>query len=332
MTVSEFFTGAPPNYNSLRYGIEIELENASMSAFSPHASPPMPGSWMVTTDGSLRGQNVELISAPTGFKGILSQLRQVYRVIEVRRPVANTRTGTHVHVNVGHMPMRRFRALLALYCCVEPLLFHQVGMQRSYGPYCVPLYAIRAQWAAMGWVSGRELLRGWCKYAALNLRPIASLQTIEFRHAPAWTELESMVRWFKTIHHLVKCSDGFSDEQEVVAAATDDLGKFLKRVCYTYNADELPLYDQLTSEHDSIGTAILFTEQAGATPVSEVEEVSGWSIRDEPLLVQDFLRYRGQSPRPRQLSRVNRNIINRAANRFEQALRIDRETVQGSTF
>jgi hypothetical protein len=201
-------------------GVEVEVENVYSTPASLKGSV-----WTVTTDNSLRNTGYEFVSRPIPYTTVGRHLADLYSGGRVWKssnygPWQSThRTGIHVHVDARDYTMDSIKAFIAAYCLVEPALFSFVGEEREECIYCVPWYRAKTDlYKILGaqnltlkqFLSMDEMMgvHGLCKYGAIYLEPLARFGTIEFRHAPTWTSIETVADWVSFCASLVNYSEG----------------------------------------------------------------------------------------------------------------------------
>jgi Putative amidoligase enzyme len=183
-------------------GIELEIEHAlgisSTSGFT------------ATTDGSLRNNGREFVSFPLELSTLIQALSGFFLVNKVTEDNYSERCSVHVHANVQDFTGESLVTLLLVYSTLEELLFEFVGEDRYNNIFCVPLNQTRLYELSLhhiDWVShtlsGLDR-RGWYKYTALNLLPISSQGSVEFRHMPGTRDMVKLIRWLFLITRLLR--------------------------------------------------------------------------------------------------------------------------------
>lgn len=188
---------------SLLYGVELELENTGVDE------------WYVsgltgTRDDSLRNNGWEYTTLPATFSICMDTIQRFFKKWSINADNYSERTSIHVHVNCQEIPYPNIASLIVIYQVFERLLFRFVGGDRDKNVFCVPLtecvQSYRApQTLAVGDVSEIDYLtQRWQKYAALNILPLRSLGTIEFRHMYGHCDVEVIANWLRIIGCMVK--------------------------------------------------------------------------------------------------------------------------------
>lgn len=242
------------------YGVEVELEYARALRLAYFENRPPVEQWSATEDGSLRDGGLELVSEPLTLRSMILRTEQLYEFIEPR--MCTRRTGIHVHANVQDLTAQQVLVLFAAYSLIEPLLFDAVGGEREFSNYCLPWYDCRAEFEAL-WTRvlkrrdpTAELMniaRRSCKYMALNLGSLSQHGTVEFRHAPTFSEVDELHNWLNVVDQLVRTSLEFKSHDDVLALAETEPGEFLSIVLHGYNPAALPDYMDRMTECDTVG-------------------------------------------------------------------------------
>ena len=182
-------------------GIEMEIENFSREV---HSHP----FWKTTTDGSLRNNGYEFVSVP--LPGAIVEFA-LWRLFETFReyeqfPEYSKRCSVHIHLNVRTLSVVQLQKLVILYLVFEKLLFNFVGNGRDKNIHCVPLLQSsilsRPSWGIdfeQFFYVARSV---WMKYSALNLLPLFSQGTIEFRQMHGTNDMKKIMTWINLIYSL----------------------------------------------------------------------------------------------------------------------------------
>lgn len=171
-------------YEEIRYGIEIEVEGVL-------DFPDNYNLWRIVSDGSLRNNGVEFVSQPITRDQVSVSVEEFYQWFRELGYVASPRTGIHVHVDVNPYTMEQVRSIAATYALMEPVIFKYFGLSREENIYCIPWYRSTDDLPAFRLAVERGrlfYLEDSNKYSALNLMPIATFGTLEFRMFPTFTD------------------------------------------------------------------------------------------------------------------------------------------------
>jgi hypothetical protein len=187
--------GADPD---LMYGVELEIEN-----LNPEVSK---GDFCVAgtvfhEDGSLRNNGGEYVTKPMKLRELQYVLNQFFRKNQFNEDNYSERCSVHVHANVGDMEWEQVKTLILVYQVFERSLFSFIGGERDKNIFCVPLYDTQLTQNLIDRkgsdVAGKW--KSWEKYTALNLLPIFSQTTIEFRHMGGTCDLNRIMLWCNII-------------------------------------------------------------------------------------------------------------------------------------
>ncbi|WWV92019.1 hypothetical protein [Escherichia phage PJNS034] len=182
-----------------RVGLELELENM------PNARQA--AGWTVTGDGSLRNSGVEyVLRGAQGGMELFNSILSLEEALMAHQCDANLRCSTHVHLDIRRLTVAQLKRLLLAYTVFEPLIFELSGAHRRTNNFC-PSFSFAQQqirklsnnWHHDGErflariVEGRDR-QSSDKYSALNLVPIFTQGSVEFRGAEAKPSAGKMIR------------------------------------------------------------------------------------------------------------------------------------------
>lgn len=180
-------------------GIEVEVENVSNNDI------PRGSVWRVETDGSLRNNGMEFITAPIRAAEAPMALSQL--LVDVLRQSCHfsPRTSVHVHLNVQDMEVAQAQDMVMLYAVFERLFYRFAGRGRIRNIFCVPI----TEAGLMAGMTEQTLGAGWSKYTGLNLVPIRgngadgnAYGTIEFRQMHGTFSVDKLCMWIDLITTL----------------------------------------------------------------------------------------------------------------------------------
>lgn len=196
-------------FNDAQIGLEIELENFRLERIPEEERRMLDNWWHFGGDDSLRGKwGVEAkFRQPLSGQNAVDAIRELIEAAERNQitPELSPRTSVHVHLDVRDMTFEQYHNFLAVYACVEPLLFGWVKGGRDKNPYCLPLKAV------LGDVHNMRKLRedgfhhilhgafSHQKYAALNLSATCGFGSIEFRHLGGCFDYDRLITWVNII-------------------------------------------------------------------------------------------------------------------------------------
>ncbi len=180
-------------------GIEVEVENVT------YINPNIPLCfWMIEEDGSLRnhGQEFKTLAIPTSH--VQLALEQLFGGLNPDVDFSN-RTSIHVHLNVQGLSIKQLLTLMFTYSVVENLLFKFAGANRRNSIFCVPITETRL-FADLN-ISKSKYLRShltetWQKYSALNMIPISTFGTVEFRQMPGTRDVTKLCIWIDLLSRI----------------------------------------------------------------------------------------------------------------------------------
>lgn len=190
-------------YPDLICGMELEIERVERPYYLGHND----SFWRTETDGSLRNNGIEFISVPSTMGRLVQELGIFFNGNKFDTTYNySDRTSIHVHVNVQDFTVPQIKALIVLYALFEKLLFKFVGHYRSESLYCVPLTETllvqNLQRTILTYLDNPR--HAWEKYTALNILPIHTQGTVEFRHLHGTKDLKTILDWLELVTSLVE--------------------------------------------------------------------------------------------------------------------------------
>ena len=205
--ISELASNRAGVRNGERYGIEVEAEGCSPDVASGlQWSNAYYDYWGTVGDGSLRNGGIEFVSKPLTRAQVPTAINALWPYILSGRARPSVRTGIHIHASCLGRTIAEVQRILMHYALVEPVLFDFVGPAREENIYCIPWYRSPEEATNVTeWLSSYDGIPfnirgdGPCKYSALFVGPLTTFGTIEFRHAPTFTDPEMMRRWFAMV-------------------------------------------------------------------------------------------------------------------------------------
>jgi Putative amidoligase enzyme len=174
-------------------GIECEIEDLIHT-------PDQISKFKIVGDGSLRNGGLEFISEPMSMSKTIEAFVSLHDQLKYGEGAFSSRTSTHVHINCRHMEMEQVKTMLLLYALYEPLFFSIVAPHRQNNIHCVALsdtYLSSIYASNTNYIIGR-----WHKYTALNLLPLISQGSVEFRHLEGTNSAELLTTWLKCLEQL----------------------------------------------------------------------------------------------------------------------------------
>lgn len=194
-------------------GIEIELEGI------PNPSESM-RYWEAKGDGSLRDNGVEYVcSSPWGGLDLYNAVVEVDTELHEKHPSESWRCSTHVHVDVRDLTIPQLKRMILAYVFYEKILFRCSGFHRYKNNFCVAVgYAqemvniLSSHWDLKGSDFIRNITGSWDKYTALNILPINTFGSLEFRISEAKWRKGKLVRLANRFLSLKEVAVSFEGE------------------------------------------------------------------------------------------------------------------------
>lgn len=184
-----------PKYQTPKFIAGTELEVESVSGWGDV-------DWTVETDGSLRNEGKEFISPPLETSELIEGFKKIHASFKKypQYPKFSERTSIHVHVNCLDLTQQQTRSIVQWYALFEPVFFVMVEPIRENNIHCVPLYQTHLSQYYKKELC--QMVERWSKYTALNLVPLSTQGTIEFRHMEGHDDAEKFEWWLKTLENL----------------------------------------------------------------------------------------------------------------------------------
>ena len=155
----------------------------------------------VETDGSLRNNGVEYITFPTPVAEIGALFTRLHQEIVYGPEAFTERTSIHVHVNCSNMFPQEVRNIVLLYALFEESFFAMVDPHRRNNIHCV---ALTETYLPNHYkLTLNSLITKWHKYTALNIKPLGTQGTIEFRHMHGHNDVTLFTEWISVLQNLV---------------------------------------------------------------------------------------------------------------------------------
>ena len=163
---------------------------------------------MAEKDNSLRSVNglhhAEFITEPANYDSVMVLLEAFFKKAKFTADNYTERCSVHVHVNAQDLNKNNLETLFSLYQVVERLLFRWVGEDRDKNIFCVPWYDTALNYQVLDHTSQftRGHMAAWQKYTALNMLPLVTQGTLEFRHMPGTCDLIRISNWLQIIGRM----------------------------------------------------------------------------------------------------------------------------------
>lgn len=193
-------------------GLECEIEAVK--------NPTSMAGFHVKEDGSLRNNGYEFITDPVPVKTAIDQFAELHKKLDLGEDAFSQRTSTHVHVNVAGLTLQETKNLLLLYALFEECFFLMAKPERRNNIHCTPLSETFVPSSYKTDIP--NLVKGWHKYTALNLKRIRDLGTVEFRHLHGTGDVTELKQWLQVLENLFFLSqkvnfaeDSIADEKNI---------------------------------------------------------------------------------------------------------------------
>lgn len=181
---------------SLLYGIELEIEGVHDPLnIKTHG-------FAMKDDGSLRNNGKEFVSSPMSYSHLHYSLKNFFESNKFTADNYSERCSIHVHTNCHNLTTSQIASICLIYQVYEDLLFAWVGANRSENIFCVPWNQTNLSWRLFDSddpAHAIKRMKNWQKYTALNLLPLYTQSTIEWRHMEGHAEVERIFTWLQLI-------------------------------------------------------------------------------------------------------------------------------------
>jgi hypothetical protein len=226
-----------PRYQTTRFGIEIEVENF----IAPDRALRF---WTLVREASLRNDGIELVSKPLMRTTLNAALLEAEEFVNMAGARATERCGVHAHLQYSHLTWGQLLSSIALHTLVEPHIFAKYAKDRSDNHFCVPMWsntvlADMLHQDANHLRSGKKPkpktnmrggllyprrcleMEGCPKYSALNIKPLFTLGTLEYRYHPGTHHADEIREWLELLYQIQVVAREFDDPMKVVEWAED---------------------------------------------------------------------------------------------------------------
>lgn len=208
-----------PNEVADGYGIEVEVEGVNLPDIRSVY-------WEIHQDGSLRGEAYEYVT-----KGALpiEKVENAFKILnnafDKKGSVLNLsfRTSVHVHMNVRELEISKIGAVIYLYYLFEEPLMQLCGDDRIGNRFCLRLRdSEEIINNILNAFNGKfqRLDEGQLKYSALNIAPIRTFGSLEFRGMKGTVDTEYINIWVNLLNCLK--TSPFDTAKDVYAFLTDN--------------------------------------------------------------------------------------------------------------
>ena len=195
-------------------GIELEVEGNNLPGagnLMGVVDPQLNRVWLVKPDGSLRGGLEYVLSGPVETASLRHMVNGLFE--QFRRPGCtinnSNRCSTHVHVNVSNLKVNEITSVIALWCTLQSAFIRWHGEQRVANHFCLSsrdeesMLEAWLEYLRQGMIPGQGRRDG-IKYTALNILPIFTQGSVEFRCGGAPDSEDKIVWWAKICNAIVR--------------------------------------------------------------------------------------------------------------------------------
>lgn len=204
---------------TLLYGVELEIERAY-----DYKKWQVPG-MVVTEDGSLRNDGKEFITSPMTYKNLSYCLDSFFTKAKLSDENYSERCSIHVHTNCQDLTFDELITLLMIYQVFERVLYEWIGHDRDKNIFCVPWHQTLYT-SSMLATKDIGKFKNWQKYTGLNLLPLFSQGTIEWRHMDGHCDYKRLMLWCTLIgcmYNFAKTCSLKEAQQEILSLNTNSL-------------------------------------------------------------------------------------------------------------
>jgi hypothetical protein len=194
-------------------GIELEIEGRALPReghLDVIRGKDTGAMWSAINDGSLRGEAREYIfTQPVTRDELPFMVKGLFEVFKAFGSKINNsnRCSTHVHINMKGRTINQLTSIIALWAVFEELLIKGFcGEERQTNHFALSMQdsdSLPHAWENFIRFGNREFARGM-KYSALNILPLWSLGSFEFRCGPAASDPETPVTWATFLDEFCK--------------------------------------------------------------------------------------------------------------------------------
>lgn len=245
---------------SLVFGVELEIEGV------PNWDSLEIIGITSTADGSLRNNGREFLLLPAKYPDAVATLSTFFNRAKLTEANYSERCSIHVHSNCQDLTFDQLQVILFTYQIVERVLFNWVNPERASNIFCVPWYDTNLQHAMFDEKFKPEKMKHWLKYTALNLLPLYSYGTIEWRHMHGHCDTEKLFRWLR----IISCFYRFARKSSLkdVKEFFQDLNtssEYRRFVDSVFQEEVAFIYEQPTWERD-LEEGVLLMKYSLASP------------------------------------------------------------------
>lgn len=191
-------------------GVEIEMEEVPITIMKRLVTKHYGKLWEWTEEGSLKnGVEIRFAYPLCGYNltNGISFLKFLQDSIGLE-PKFNTRTSTHIHLDVRDLLPHQLTNFIILVMIFEQAIFNLCTKDRHASNYCVPTYDRPYAMNSLPHLDNethlRNMVRAGNKYTACNLASIEVRGSIEFRMFHGTINPETITFWINMLMSLKK--------------------------------------------------------------------------------------------------------------------------------
>ncbi|HET8689267.1 MAG TPA: hypothetical protein VFM18_21865 [Methanosarcina sp.] len=204
------------------FGLEMEIEGVEL--------PQWPSQiWDFKKDGSLRGAGaleyvfIKPLSLEESIKALNTLNKNMIK--NEAEPRFSFRTSVHVHVNVSDLYKEEVASFLYLSHLLEDVLVEYSGEVRVGNRFCLRTRDAEGKVDSMcKWLTDKgmpQLRNDKLKYAAINIVPITTYGSVEFRSLRGTLDIDIIVPWLEVLSNIKEYSRTKTPKQIAKAIITD---------------------------------------------------------------------------------------------------------------
>lgn len=228
------------------FGIEVEVEGANLLK-------AIAGKWTDKDDGSLRGESREyVLRKPLKLNEAKASIIDLKKALDKNKAVLDFsfRTSVHVHVNVLDMTKKELHCFLYLSHLFEDALVNYSGHPRVGNRFCLRCcdaeYKLVSMFSFFKEKSGfRHLNEEHLKYSAINIAPVATQGSVEFRSMRGTLDENVLHPWLDVLANL-KIIAKETTVAELAKEASNSPNSLIKKVF----GPHLPVFDYPSIKDD----------------------------------------------------------------------------------
>lgn len=174
--------------------------------------------WKVERDGSLRHSasghrnTGEVVSPILQGKEGFEQLEAVIRAIHAAGARTNRSTGLHVHVEANDLTGEEVARVVEFYASNQRTIDDMVSVSRRNNRFCQKYSPYRVNGMKQAAQANKDSIRGYAnKYTVVNIAPLFSYGTIEFRQHQGSVNAKKISSWVKFVQGIVDAAQIATD-------------------------------------------------------------------------------------------------------------------------